>query len=279
MERTRKKNLRRYPYFVGLIILVCIAGAAQLLIFLDCIFPLIEYERDAVCSVMSTSAEVIAGMYGITLTGYIFFADRFQDTSQEDESLYDAVQALLVRYNRMAGFLSLMCLVCFVCGEAIVLYGNNTLLPEGLYRFIVNETLLLFFVTLDTVLYFVVSVLDPQKISRISTQKLEKLTKDQTVGDPDAFLDDWNAIEAELLKLRQSLAATFRFVPSRRSKPELVQTLELLRNYGRIGHGLWRDLEKLRQYHNLALHDVSATVSREMCDLAKKVRKELEGLK
>lgn len=279
MEHHAQKNLSRYPYFVGLIILASIAAAVQVMIFVDCAFPLIVYERESVCSVMSTCSEVIAGMYGITLTGYIFFADRFQNLSKEDESLYDAVQALLVRYNRMAGMQSLLCLVCIVCGQMVVLYGNNTLLPEGLYRFLVNEILLMFFVTIDIILYFVISVLDPNKISRISTQKMAKLTKDQESGDPDAFLADWTAIESELRKHRQNLVNTFRFVPSGKNKPEIVHTLELLRNYGRIGHGLWRELEKLRQYHNLALHDISATVSREMCELAKKVRAELEALK
>lgn len=274
-----QKNLHRYPYFIGLIILASVAGAMQLVIILDCFFPILQYEIDAVSSVMSTCSEVIAGMYGITLTGYIFFADRFRDTSQDDESLYDAVEALLIRYNRMAGMQSLMCLICIVCGEFMVLYGSNTILPQWLYRFLVNEILLMFFVTFDTILYFVISVLDPNKISRISTQKMAKLSKDQAEGDADAFLADWLAIEEELRRQRQNLLNTFRFVPSGKNKPELVHTLELLRNYGRIGHGLWRELEKLRQYRNLSLHDLSSTVSREMCDLAKKVRAELEALK
>ena len=279
MNQSEPKNLHRYPYFIGLIILASIAAAMQLVIILDCFFPILVYEVDAVSSVMSTCSEVIAGMYGITLTGYIFFADRFQNTPKDDESLYDAVQALLIRYNRMAGIQSLMCLICIVCGELVVLYGSNTILPGWLYRFLVNEILLMFYVTFDIILYFVISVLDPNKISRISTQKMAKLSKDQTNGDPDAFLADWFAIEGELQHLRESLMKNIRFIPGGKGKPELVHTLEILRNYGRIGHGLWRDLEKLRQYRNLSLHDISATVSLEMCELAKKVRAELESMK
>ena len=279
MNQSESKNLRRYPYFIGLIVMTSIAATMQLVIILDCFFPILAYEVDAVSSVMSTCSEVIAGMYGITLTGYIFFADRFQNTPKDDESLYDAVQALLIRYNRMAGIQSLMCLICIVCGEFMVLYGSNTILPNWLYRFLVNEILLMFFVTFDVILYFVISVLDPNKISRISTQKMAKLSKDQTEGDADAFQADWSVIEGELRLLRESLLKTIRFIPGGKGKPELVHTLEILRNYGRIGHGLWRDLEKLRQYRNLSLHDISATVSQEMCELAKKVRAELESLK
>lgn len=276
-DQAIRKTLSRYPYLIGLFIFAGFAGVVQLLVILDCFFPLIHYEADAVSSVMSTCSEVIAGLYGITLTGYIFFADRFQNTSKEDESLYDAVQALLLRYNHLAGFISLMCLFCIVLAEGIVLYGTNTLLPDILHRFWINETLLICFCTFDLILYFVISVLDPHKINRISSQKKTKLSEDQTAGDPEEFLAVWNEIEQNLLALREDLISKMRFIPGAgKGKPQLVQTLEVLRNYGRINHSLWRKLDTLRQYHNLSLHDINMGVSQEMCDLARTVLSELE---
>ena len=275
-----QKSMHRYPYLFGLLVGLAITGIVQILAVVDCFFPLIEYATDAVSSVMSTCSEVLAGLYGITLTGYIFFADRFKDTSNEDESLYDAVQALLLRYNHMAGFISLMCLFCIILAEGIVLYGTNTLLPVSAYRFWVNETLLLCFCTFDLILYFVISVLDPHKVDRISSQKKAKISEDKTVGDLGEFMAVWQEIENTLYALREDLISTMRFVPGTgKGKPRVVQTLEVLRNYGRISHGLWRKLDKLRQYHNLSLHDVNMAVSQEMCDLAKTVLAELEKKK
>lgn len=284
MEKTKdaqsQRTIHRYPYLIGLFIFGVVAAVFQILVILDCFFPLIEYAPDAVSSVMSTCSEVLAGLYGITLTGYIFFADRFRDTSEEDESLYDAVQALLLRYNHMAGFISLMCLGCIVMAEGIVLYGTNTLMPQSAYRFWVSETLLLCFCTFDFILYFVISVLDPHKVKRISKQKRAKISEDTTAGDPEAFLADWNAIENSLYALREDLISKMRFIPgSGKGKPQIVQTLDTLRNYGRISHGLWRKLDKLRQYHNLTLHDLNMAVSQEMCDLAKDVLAELDKKK
>lgn len=279
-DSTVGRSMHRYPYLIGLLSFAVLAGIIQILVILDCIFPLIEYTVDAVTSVMSTSSEVLAGLYGITLTGYIFFADRFKDTSETDESLYDAVQALLVRYNHMAGFISLMCLLCIVMAEGIVLYGTNTLLPRGLHRFWINETLFLCFCTFDLILYFVISVLDPHKVSRISSQKKAKISEDNTIGDPEEFMTAWREIEDSLFALREELHSKMRFIPGAgKGKPQIVQTLEILRNYGRINHNLWRKLDKLRQYHNLSLHDVNMAVSQEMCDLAKSVLAELEHKK
>lgn len=278
VKTEKKRPLYRYPYFLGILCFGVIAAIVQVLVVVDCFFPVIVYEMDAVSNVMSTCSEVIAGLYGITLTGYIFFADRFRDTQNDDESLYDAIQALLLRYNHMAGFISLMCLGCIVLAEGIVLYGTNTLLPPGIHRFWINETLLMCLCTFNLILYFVISVLDPHKVNRISNQKKAKISEDKTAGDPEAFLEDWGAIEENLFALREELLSKMRFIPGSggKGKPQLVHTLEVLRNYGRINYSLWRKLEKLRQYHNLTIHDLNMAVSQEMCDLAKEVLGELE---
>jgi len=78
-KEKKEKRLYRYPYFFGIMIVGVISALAQMLLVLDCFFPVLILEPDAVSSVMSTCSEVIAGLYGITLTGYIFFADRFQN--------------------------------------------------------------------------------------------------------------------------------------------------------------------------------------------------------
>ena len=281
MKKTANDNLQktmhRYPYLIVLLVFAIFTGFIQIVAILDCFFPLIEYQVDAVSSVMSTCSEVLAGLYGITLTGYIFFADRFKDTPEEDESLYDAVQALLIRYNHLAGFISLMCMLCIVLAETIVLYGTNTLLPASVHRFWINETLLLSFGTFNLILYFVISVLDPHKLERISNQKKSKISEDTTAGDIEEFMAVWGEIEDNLLALREELISKMRFIPgANKSKPQLVQTLEVLRNYGRINMNLWRKLDKLRQYHNLTLHDLNMSVSQEMCTLASDVLAELE---
>jgi len=275
-QTVSEKPLNNYPYLFGILSIAVISVIAQIVIILDLFHPLIRLEVEAVSNVMSTCSEVVAGLYGITLTGYIFFADRFQNMSKEDESLYDIVQALLIRYNRMAGIISVMTLVCVVFCEGIVFYGDNTVLPQLLWRFLVDETLLFFFWTFNVILYFVISVLDPQKISRISAQKRDKLSDSRETGDLQQFLNDYNAIEAQLMALMENLLATSLPIPGRGRRPIAVYNLETLRNYSRISFQLWRKLEKLRQYYNLTLHDRKMTVSREMCDLAKEVLEDLK---
>jgi len=171
-----------------------------------------------------------------------------------------------------------LCLVCIVLGEGIVLYGNNTLMPPMVYRLLINETLLFFFCTFNFILYFVISVLDPQKISRISSQKKESISDDKENGDLNQFLADYSVIEKLLMEQLEKMLTTSRFIPNPRkgNRPQMVATLETLRNYSHISYGLWRKLERLRQYHNVTLHDPNLRVSREICELAKEVKQELE---
>lgn len=40
---------------------------------------------------------------------------------------------------------------------------------------------------------------------------------------------------------------------------------------------MWQKINKLRQYYYLTIHDPNATVSMEMCNLAKEVNSELQN--
>lgn len=53
-----------------------------------------ELNENQVLYLYSTGAQVIAGLFGLTLAGYIFFNDRLEKEVQADESLYDAVETL-----------------------------------------------------------------------------------------------------------------------------------------------------------------------------------------
>lgn len=65
-NRPLPKPFQRSPYLAGLLCFLALTGIIQVL---DYFFPLLEYAPDLVSSIMSTCSEVIAGLYGITLTG------------------------------------------------------------------------------------------------------------------------------------------------------------------------------------------------------------------
>ena len=56
----------------------------------------------------STSSQVLAGIYGLTLTGFIFFRNELSREEQEDETLADAVESLKARYFRLLAFITIL---------------------------------------------------------------------------------------------------------------------------------------------------------------------------
>ena len=83
----------------------------------------------------STMAQVIAGMFGLTLTAYVFFADKFGKSAENEED-YEATVSLIRQY-----YWNLI-LIASVCALAIILslLGIASLYNwiGGIYNFIID---------------------------------------------------------------------------------------------------------------------------------------------
>ena len=75
----------------------------------------------------SVIAQVIGGLFGLTLTAYVFFIDKIKDSARDDETLYDATTALLSQcFHRLI-------LIATVCGITIFLclcFNRNTVISR-----------------------------------------------------------------------------------------------------------------------------------------------------
>ena len=60
--------------------------------------PLLILNENQVLYLYSTSAQVLAGVYGLTLTGFIFFRNELSREEFEDDTLTEAVESLKSRY-------------------------------------------------------------------------------------------------------------------------------------------------------------------------------------
>src|SRR6266404_1640095 len=58
----------------------------------------ISLNETQIMYLFSTSAQVIATIYGLTLTGFVFFRNELNREESEDETLSDAVENLKARY-------------------------------------------------------------------------------------------------------------------------------------------------------------------------------------
>jgi len=234
------------------------------------------FSMEALASVLTTSAEVVAGLYGLTLTGYIFFQDRLQQKADDDELLEDIITLLKKRYHNMVLILSLTCFSVILLAFSFVIYNvESNLLPDYMYRFWGFEALFMVFVALIFNIYFVITVVDPDKIPRASLQYKQKLSSSETeFGSLQEFLQDYEDIEKMLIDKSTGLAVSqigtnpWKAIKHLNGK-EKIEIRKLLSD------PLLKNLTKLSQYYSYMVFSQEMTVTKEMCDLAKKVKEEL----
>lgn len=160
--------------FVWLIIAV-LGLNVQIAIIGICMSPIKIFSIDAIVQVMTTSAEVIAGLYGLTLTGYIFFLDHLQQKIDAEELIEDIIVLLKKRYHNMVLFLSTICFIAIISSFSFIIYNKESMLiPMFIYEFWAYETMLLVFITLLFNVYFIITVVDPDKIPRAGLKYKQK---------------------------------------------------------------------------------------------------------
>lgn len=146
----------------------------------------------------STIAQVTGGIFGLTLTAYVFFVDKFKESSRDDSTYYDATSALLKRY------FYILILIAFICGITIFFSIAGIITLHNLnviYSFIINESVLFFLIGIIVTLTFGVMLLDPEKLEKEITvlqKRAEEYyhnTSSDANGDFRDFLKTYNKLE------------------------------------------------------------------------------------
>lgn len=239
--------------------------------------PVVVFSMEAVSEVLMTGAEVVAGLYGLTLTGYIFFLDRLQQRAESDEYLEDIIVLLKKRYHNMVLILSVVCFVVIASSFSFIIYDASCgIIPQSIYCFWGFETILLVLVTLLFNIYFVIIVVDPDKLSRASLQYKQKISSSDTeFGSLQEFLQDYEDIEQLLMEKGKGLAVSQLGTNPWKAIKHLngKERLEIRKV---MSDPLLKNLTKLSQYYSYMVFSQEMTVTKEMCQLAKEVK---EGIK
>lgn len=271
--------IKQHPSVLVWIFILFILVISQNYIIGLCFSPIEVFSMEAISQVLGTSAEVVAGLYGLTLTGYIFFQDRLQQKADDDDLLEDIITLLKKRYHNMVLILSGTCFVVIMLAFNFIIYQPESgVLPIKAYYFWGYESLFLVFVALLFNIYFVITVVDPDKIPRASLQYKQKISNSNTeLGSLQGFLQDYEEIEQLLIKKSEGLAVSQLGTNPWKALKHLngKEKLEIRKI---VSDPLLINLTKLSQYYSYMVFSQEMTVSKEMCELAQKVKQELINL-
>lgn len=228
-------------------------------------------------SIVSSFAEIIAGLYGITLASYTFFLSRIDALTATDATLDYVVDSIKRRFKYLIWYITANVLL-LLCVSMVLMYCSA---PEGeelgfLYRLACNEFMLFAVFSVGLILYYSILVIDPNCIAKHAAKLKRKLGgRFYKPGSVVEFIGLYSRIEEVCNGMLPEPVLT-QLHENKGKHFELTLELMADRNPGLLP--LIYDLTRIHRYYECVLNCSKLSVSEEMCKLARNTLERLEKL-
>ncbi|MDH0447225.1 hypothetical protein [Shewanella sp. GD04112] len=253
------------------ILIVIISGITSL-IGLD--RPLLSLNENQIFYLYSTSAQVLAGVYGLTLTGFIFFRNELSREEFEDDTLTVAVDSLKERYFNMLLFVTALSIFTLIMSNLVI--SSESSAQTTFNTIIMNTAQSAFFINLLVIAYFIFDVIAPKRIekeSKVIQQKVDPTPEAEDKGSLESFLTNYNKLEYILQKYGQAYQSEGESRSRRRISN--VRLAEFILRAERINQDLFGEIKSLISLRNSIIHGAEPVVSKHMVELSENILQEL----
>ncbi len=271
-----KKHGHLLGKFLAVQIVQWLSIAAQVLaVFLAFrvdLFP----DREGLVNILSTFAEIVAGLYGITAAGYTFFLSRIDSLTASDPTLGFVVESVKKRFQGLILYITVNMAATLLITIALMYVSP----PAGglwlfLYRLGCNEFLLFVISTMSMILCYSLMVINPKCIENEAEKLKKKLSPDRGIyGSTLEFLSLCQRMEALCCaRLPQQVLSQLR---SDKGLP-FDTLLELLKESAPELEPHIPNIRRIRRYYECTVNCNPMTVTQEMLLLAREVVEQLEN--
>lgn len=252
---------------------IAIAGQIFVLWFSrkENLFP----DNDALLTVISCCAEIIAGLYGITLAGYTFFLSRIDALMATDATLDYIVASVKQRFKYLIWYITGTVSTTLFISIFLMYYPvSSAAIPEYLYRVICNEFVLFMCFAVSLILYYSVVVVNPNCLEKEARKLKKKLGGRSGVpGSTVEFISLYDRIEQ---RCNASLPENVVSQIQENKGNHFEYIMELLQEQDPRLLPVIGDIRRIHRYYECSVNCSPMSVSREMCQLARKVLAFLE---
>lgn len=259
--------------FYGITISMLVAQVAVIwLSTKGSLFP----EAEAFQSIVGNCAQIIAGLYGITLAGYTFFLSRIDALTATDMTLDYVVSSVKRRFKLLIWYITLNVFMTLAV-SIVLMYAP---VPENgehvfFYRLVCNEFLVFTGFSTVLILYYSILVIEPNCLQNEARKLKRRLARRFSgAGDAVAFIAAYDRIEHRcnamlprqvLTQLHDNKGARFEI------------TIALLSEQKLLSRQLLADVQRIHRYYTCVVNVSPISVSRDMCELASAVLEKLES--
>lgn len=243
-----------------LIILVAISFIISIIISISS-FSIFELNENQLLYLFSMKGQIVGGVFALTLTAYIFFADKLREIGSTDVGYYDATLELRRKYFQDLIFIAVLVgasiLFCVVGISTINQY-------QKLFLFVLNQSSLLFFICIGSVLYFGITLLNPKKIDNEVRELGKSIENDYPVNvenesaSLEQFLTAYNSLEKTIMDTSEKLYGLYlsNYKQYRRYTPQIIQALKILLRFEVIDSDMNSEINEIRMFRNSIVHSV-----------------------
>lgn len=232
---------------------------------------------DVFQSIVSTCAQIISGLYGITMAGYTFFLSRIDALTASDATLDYIVASVKKQFKYLIWYITLNVLMVLVI-SVFLMYCP---IPEDsdqafFYRLFCNEFLLSLGFSIVLILYYSILVIDPNCLTKEAAKLKKRLSRPNGLsGNTVEFISLYDKIEARCNSL---LPPNVLDQIHENKGKRFEYTIELLFEQNVLAAPLVHDLKRIHHYYECVVNCTPMTVTQEMCTLAHRVLTFLEQL-
>ncbi|WP_379134084.1 hypothetical protein [Paenibacillus sp. sgz500958] len=239
--------------------------------------PILILNENQILYLFSTTAQVLAGIYGLTLTGFIFFRNELSREESDDDSLTEAIQGLKERYYTLLKFITLITVSTLLISNSVISIESN---PNTFWNpILMNMGQSLFIVNLMVISYFIFDVISPKRIEKES-KKIQKIADpDYEINDRgslEEFLKNYNQLEYIIQKYGTAYQSQIVPVNNKNMKRlSNVRLAEFIYKSEKINSELLNQIINLITLRNSIIHGAEPIVSKNIEELSRKVLLEL----
>lgn len=273
--------IKTNPDSVGLLLGSVSLVLFQAYIITECQQYNIPIYGDVVAQIYQTMIQIIAALYGLTLTGYIFFSDRLLSSDSANtidgvDDVSDIIRLLQTRYYRMIIVISIWSICSFIIVESMVLYGVDRIAEQQsplIQHILVFEVFVSLFYNIALIFYFVINVVDPDKFKRISRKYKAKLESQN--GEYCSAIEFIEPFEKINILITENMSTLMKSSEGKKSRISLKMIKSMYRQKI-LDSALYNKIVILVTYSQYLSFSDDFTASKELCDLANEVLAELE---
>lgn len=241
-------------------------------------YPVMYLNEAQILYLFSTSAQVLAAIYGLTLTAFVFFRNELSREEGEDETLTDVIEALKLRY-----FINLMFVTVFVFVSLML--ANLAISQEGFgspsYTVVtINTAQSAYVVSLLVIVFFIVDVVSPRRIEATSKQQRGEVDPSYTItskGSLEDFLRNYNQIEFILEEYGKPFQSGTSWFSARRRVVSNARIAEYMLKTEKITQSLYEKIRELIKLRNSIIHGAEPVVSQGLVSTSEEVLRELQA--